>query len=92
MLINIQNFYQKMFILTGLNANPLSNICEIAEFPNTFRDIKVSQTYTAKRVCRKGNSPDLRLRPPNVCLVVKEVMNLRHPGSWLRSSHLLKNA
>ena len=64
----------------------------INQTPNTFRDTVTSQTCTAKRVCQEGNSPDLHLRSLSVCSVVKEVMNLRHPGSWLRSSHLLKNA
>ena len=36
-----------MLILIGLNANPLSNICEITESPNTFLAIPTEPLVSA---------------------------------------------
>ena len=39
---------------------------------------------------RKGKSPDHQLRSLNIDEVEKDVLLLRQPGCWLRSSHTFK--
>ena len=39
---------------------------------------------------QKGKSPDHQLRSLNIDEVVKDVLLLRQPGCWLRSSHTFK--
>ena len=39
---------------------------------------------------QKGKSPDHQLRSLNIDSVVKDVLLLRQPGCWLRSSHTFK--
>ena len=49
-----------------------------------------SQTTRHKFRGQKGNSPDLKLRSPNVDYVEKDVELHRQLGCWLRSSHSFK--
>jgi hypothetical protein len=41
---------------------------------------------------QEGNNPERLLRSLTIGLVVKEVVWLRQPGCWLRSSHHFKSA
>ena len=46
-----------------------------------------TQYVRAKPGGQEGNIPDHQLRSLTLCLVVKEVFFLKHPGGRLRSSH-----
>ena len=67
-----------------------SPVANSYQTPNTSQLFTGSQTVGDKSHCQKGNSPDLQLRSQSVSEVVKDVLLLRQPGCWLRSSHSFK--
>ena len=67
--------------VSGTNSN---------QTPNTGDAYPGSESAGDKLRRRKGNSPDRRLRSPNIHSVVNKVKFLKQLGCWLRSSHSFK--
>ena len=60
--------------------------------PNIITQEITSETMREKFHGQKGNSPDPQLRSQSYVKCNKDVMTLKQPGGWLRSSHPLKSA